>query len=81
MVKITKEGTLPGERSYFGSCTNCGCQFEFQAKEATLTHDQRDGDFYSIPCPTKGCGHAVTVAAYSHYSAGGLRNPPPYRIA
>lgn len=59
-MKIIKQGKLPEDKTYSGECNHCECEFEFQAKEAKYTTDQRDGDFYSIACPT--CRRPVCVA-------------------
>lgn len=63
MVKIISPGKLPGERVYRATCSYCHCHFEFFAKEAQYTSDQREGDAYKIACPTEGCGRPVYVDA------------------
>jgi len=60
MVKILKEGILPGDKVYKSTCRHCDTVFEFQAKEANLVGDQRDGNYYSINCPL--CENICTVS-------------------
>jgi hypothetical protein len=60
-MKIIKEGRLPQEKVYRTSCGNCGTVFEFKEAEAKYTCDQRDGDFYTLHCPLRGCGAAVAL--------------------
>ena len=58
-MKIIRRGTLPTEKVYEGTCNHCDTVVEFQAKEAKLVSDQRDGDYYEIQCPV--CGHTICV--------------------
>jgi hypothetical protein len=58
-VKLKREGKLPQERLMEGECSNCKCAIECKQGEAEHTSDQRDGDFYSIKCPTNGCGRTI----------------------
>lgn len=51
-IKIIKAGVLPETRQYKCTCRYCGCEFSFTAADARYTHDQRDGDFYTVQCPT-----------------------------
>lgn len=60
-MKILKAGTPPSERWYEGKCYSCLTEVEFQAKEAKLQVDQRDGDYLKVTCPI--CSHAITVQA------------------
>jgi hypothetical protein len=46
-VKIIVPGILPA-----GKCRNCSCQFTFNPSDARLVLDQRDGNYYTIDCPT-----------------------------
>lgn len=51
-MKMTKQGKLPEEIIWKGSCTHCNCEFEAQQSELTsITHDQRDGSFSGEKCP------------------------------
>ena len=61
MVEVIKQGELPGDKVFTGTCSRCGCVFSFEAKEAILCPDFRDGDYYRIYCPTVGCHRWVTV--------------------
>jgi ribosomal protein S27E len=58
-MKILKHGT-PRSNVVRTECRDCGCEFEFNRKEARLMPDFRDGDFYSINCPD--CKKLCTVA-------------------
>ncbi len=60
-MKIIKQGSLPGDRPFRGTCRNCQTEIEFLQKEAIYHFDQRDGDYLSIGCPT--CSTSITVAA------------------
>lgn len=60
-IKITKPGTLPETRVFGANCRHCGCEFTFNPPDAKYETDQRDGDFYRIPCPT--CGQDC----FNHY--------------
>lgn len=50
-MRIIKTGIIPAKRVYRAVCGNCATEFEFEQHEAKITHDQRDGDFLTIPCP------------------------------
>jgi len=50
-MKIIERGTDPDKRWITTTCVNCLTKFKFKAKEATLVHDQRDGDYFEIKCP------------------------------
>jgi hypothetical protein len=55
-VKIIQLGQLAGEAWHRATCGICGTIYEFQAKEATLQSDQREGDNLRTACPANGCG-------------------------
>lgn len=57
-MRIIEEGKRPADVEYRTTCPHCRCIFEFQAKEAELIHDQREGDYFKISCPT--CLSSVT---------------------
>jgi endogenous inhibitor of DNA gyrase (YacG/DUF329 family) len=61
-MKIIKHGIIPENRVYRVSCPNCATEFEFEQHEAKMTHEQRDGDFLTIPCPV--CFRAVHIDAH-----------------
>jgi len=61
MVEIIRQGQRPEDRRIETTCTRCKTVFAFQAHEARLVPDQRDGDFYQLPCPI--CSSPVSVAA------------------
>lgn len=60
-MKVIEPGLVPNERIKRIKCDNCKAVFEFALKEAKLTSDWRDGDFYQIGCPT--CHKTHTWAA------------------
>lgn len=60
-MDIILKGTLPDQIKYQGRCNHCTTVFTFVAKEAKLTYDQRDGDFFEVACPLPGCGRTVYV--------------------
>lgn len=62
-MKILKPGKLPSAKTITTTCDHCGCKFRFAIKEAKLIPDQRDGDFYQVHCPQKGCGSDVNLDA------------------
>lgn len=51
-MKIIKSGKPPEEKtSPAVACHNCGCIFQFEAREGEFVPDQRDGSYYRIGCP------------------------------
>lgn len=62
-VRILVPGRVPEEAPMDAKCGHCGCQFQFTAQDAKRVSDQRDGDFWSIACPT--CRRPVTKQTYS----------------
>lgn len=62
-MEIIKEGELPGSKTYTATCNSCKTVFRFRAGEAKYITDQRDGDYYSVTCPLKGCHSTVTANA------------------
>jgi hypothetical protein len=50
-LKITKRGRLP-DRTLAGTCRNCRTEIECLPEDCEHTSDQRDGDFYTVKCPT-----------------------------
>lgn len=57
-MRIIKQGKNPQDRPFRSTCRYCRTEFEWLPSEATLVWDQRDGNFYSLDCPT--CGKQVT---------------------
>jgi len=41
------------------TCKFCKAVVEFERQDMTFTGDQRDGDYYSAPCPS--CGVNINV--------------------
>ena len=68
-MKIIKQGTNPESQPIRGTCNHCHTVIEFHPMEAKYTSDQRDGDFYSIECPT--CNRTITAAAVRGYNGPG----------
>jgi hypothetical protein len=58
-MKITKQGIVPGQREWAGSCATCNSEAE--AKESEMTHikdDIREGGRFSWEvCPVCGSGN------------------------
>jgi hypothetical protein len=50
MVRIIKEGKKPEDDEYTCTCGRCGCEFEFQKKEAKMESDYRETRM-TIECP------------------------------
>lgn len=57
IVKVIEPGKLPQDKVYRVRCRNCQALLEFAQWEGKMTHDQRDGSFLTIKCPT--CEHDV----------------------
>lgn len=58
-MKIIKEGKLPEQKIYSGTCHYCNCEVEAEKWEWSFTYDQREGNFLQIDCPTIGCGSII----------------------
>lgn len=50
-VQITKPGKTQAQMKYKTKCLACECEFTFHGYDATGVVDQRDGNYYTIPCP------------------------------
>lgn len=59
-MRIVKYGTDPADNKVKAKCQNCGTVIEFMSREAERVHDQRDGDYWRIKCPT--CPRDITKA-------------------
>jgi DNA-directed RNA polymerase subunit RPC12/RpoP len=57
-IKMTRQGTLPGERMYKGTCYKC--KSEYEAKQADLYYecDYRESG-YKAKCLLTGCSTVV----------------------
>lgn len=62
-MKIIKKGILPSKRIAEMECDHCRCVFEAKQEEFQYRHDQRDGEFWCIVCPTEDCH--TTLYKYS----------------
>lgn len=62
VVQVIKQGKSPEERNpkMVATCAACACEFSFQAQDAAYVSDQRDGDYYQLPCPNATCSKPVT---------------------
>lgn len=67
-ITVIKPGRRPQDLIIHATCSNCACEFTFQGSDATLTHDARDGDYYTVPCPT--CHGPVIRAAQGAITFG-----------
>lgn len=57
---------MDGRTAY---CTGCSGSFEITSDDVLEYHsDQRDGNYYSIKCPTDGCGRVLTITQQSYTS-------------
>jgi hypothetical protein len=55
-MKIIKPGVNPNKAIAEMTCTRCGCVFEATRDEFYhISTNQRDGDIWSINCPSEGC--------------------------
>ncbi len=54
-MKVLREGKLPGEKIFQGTCHNCRARVEFTAKEATRRSDSKAFVWFEVNCPTIGC--------------------------
>lgn len=50
-MKIIKRGAPPSEIPLQATCHHCKTEIEFVPLEAQFIADQREGDYYRIPCP------------------------------
>lgn len=57
-MKVIKQGIDPATKEIRATCSNCKTEIEFLPHEARYSSDQRDGDFYSVDCPT--CKRIIT---------------------
>lgn len=60
-MQILNKGKRPNEQQAKGQCSTCNTSVKFKRKEATFVSDQRDGDYYEIPCPR--CENKITVSS------------------
>ena len=60
-MKVIKKGNPKKDTIMTGECRDCECIIECKRHEAKYTADQRDGDFYTVECPTEGCGQLIYV--------------------
>lgn len=61
VINIIKPGKTPADEPKMrATCNSCKCEFSFQAVDAALVSDQREGDYYQLNCPNNTCGAIVT---------------------
>lgn len=60
-MKIIRQGVLPLEEIYQGTCANCGCMIEGPLKDwiRVDAHNLQGGLHYKCSCPTKGCVNTI----------------------
>lgn len=61
-MRIIRKGKLPSNVVLQCTCRNCKTVFEFEAWEAEVVNDQREGDFFRITCPLQGCSYSNTLS-------------------
>jgi uncharacterized protein with PIN domain len=59
-ITIIKRGTDPREQPINTTCSRCKTEFSFHEADAKRVTDQRDGDYFDLPCPV--CGKSCTVS-------------------
>jgi hypothetical protein len=59
-MKVIKKGTLPQAVKYQGECSRCKAVVQFAREEAKV-YSHRNETYYSVQCPTKGCGASISV--------------------
>jgi hypothetical protein len=59
-MKVVKEGKLPEAIEFKGTCSRCTAVVQFARSEAKH-NSHRNEDYYSVSCPTEGCGATITV--------------------
>lgn len=65
-MRVIKQGVNPATVQLRGTCNNCRTEVEFSPIEAKFSSDQRDGDFYTVECPT--CSKSIHVNKPSGYN-------------
>jgi hypothetical protein len=60
-VRVVKEGKLPEEQVYTGTCRRCGCEVETLSSNLVPTLYG-----FCCTCPTKGCGFLIACASPSN---------------
>jgi hypothetical protein len=64
-ISIITPGKLKINRIYRGRCKDCGCEFDFEWKDAKLRTDstgRRDSDYLEINCPQDGCDNILWIS-------------------
>lgn len=59
-IRLIKKGTKPEERIYRGTCSICSSVVEASPSDGKVTSDQRDGNFFTFPCPN--CGRQMHIS-------------------
>ena len=60
-MKIIKAGSILAHKEYEATCYKCSAVIQFKYEEASLNHDEDEGDYLSILCPTEGCNKIINV--------------------
>lgn len=66
-MEIIKQGTLPSERIYEGTCNHCGTEVRFKRSEARC-ESHRNEDFVMVECPL--CKHTISVDGGAYIKPG-----------
>ncbi len=61
-IRVTKEGVLPEDQLWIGTCCRCGCEVEAAFGELSTSPN---GWGYGCSCPTTGCGHFIVCQTKS----------------
>ena len=70
-MRIIREGQLPEDKIFRGTCSTCKTEFECKRHEGKYISAQRDGDFLEVECPK--CGRK----AFAYEIKGGGGTPIP----
>lgn len=54
-IQVIKQGILPENRKFKGSCNNCKCEIICSYNDGKYSNSQRDGSYLIVKCPTTGC--------------------------
>lgn len=50
-MDIIFQGTIPEEKKYVATCSNCSTKVQYKLKEVKVTHCQREGTSHEYNCP------------------------------
>lgn len=58
-MDIILRGTIPEEKQYVATCSNCSTKVSYKLKEVNVTVSQREGALHEYSCPV--CGKKVNA--------------------